>query len=414
MLYRFLLIVLLTLTGLARATQPDEPHSANPPAVELHLFWSLQSPHCLEARPQMLDLVRQQPWIHLHDYELTQHPAHVDQFIQMARALGEEAQAVPTLIFCRQMQVGWDDSAAGQAALLAALENCRDSGSGADNQPSPPDKPTRLALPLVGDIDPATLSLPALTVLVAGLDAFNPCAFFVLLFLLSLLTHQQNRQRMILIGGIFVAFSGLMYFAFMAAWLNLFLFFGQMPWVTGGAGLLAIVLGSINIKDFVALRKGVSLSLDERQRNDIFKRARRVLNAGNTAAMIAATVFLAIAANFYELLCTAGFPMVFTRLLTLQVASRSEQYFYLALYNLIYVTPLLLIVFAFVRSMGSRKLSEREGRLLKLLSGLMMLLLGLLLAFAPEKLNDFSTTAGLVALAVGLTLIAARWTKAAP
>ena len=56
----------------------------------------------------------------------------------------------------------------------------------------------------------------------AGLDAFNPCAFFVLLFLLSLLVHARDRRRMLLIGGVFVFFSGAIYFVFMAVWLNVF------------------------------------------------------------------------------------------------------------------------------------------------------------------------------------------------
>jgi uncharacterized membrane protein HdeD (DUF308 family) len=100
--------------------------------------------------------------------------------------------------------------------------------------------------------------------------------------------------------------------------------------------------------------------------------------------------------------------MVFTRLLTLQVQDTAQHYLYLALYNVIYVLPLLAIVIAFVRTMGSRKLSEREGRLLKLLSGLMMLGLGLLLLTAPEGLSNLGIAFGLLAGATLLTWLAAR------
>jgi hypothetical protein len=122
-------------------------------------------------------------------------------------------------------------------------------------------------------------------------------------------------------------------------------------------------------------------------------------------------VFLAIAANFYELLCTAGFPMVYTRLLTLSELPPAGYYLYLALYNLIYVVPLGLIVLVFVRSMGARKLTEREGRLLKLLSGVMMLELGALLLVAPEWLNNLAVAFGLLGAAVAITWIAARMTR---
>ena len=128
-------------------------------------------------------------------------------------------------------------------------------------------------------------------------------------------------------------------------------------------------------------------------------------------AMLAATTVLAIVANLYELLCTAGFPMIFTRLLTLQEDNGVRHYLYLALYNVIYVLPLFVIVLAFVRSMGSRKLNEREGRLLKLLSGLMMIGLGSVLLLAPERLAEIGVAVALPALAIALTGLAARLTR---
>ena len=376
--------------------------------VHLYLFWSLTCPHCLTARPQILELVSQHGWIRLHDHELSENPANVERFIEQAKSLGEEAQAVPTLIYCGQMEVGWEDRPTAANAFLSRLESCRQYGA---NSATPPLATPSLNIPLIGEIDAAKLSLPLLTILLAGLDAFNPCAFFVLLFLLSLLVHQQNRQRMLIIGGVFVAFSGLMYFAFMAAWLNLFLLIGSLPWVTAAAGLVALLMAAVNLKDYLFFHQGITLSIPEGGKADIFQRARRVLNAGNLPAMLATTILLAIAANFYELLCTAGFPMVFTRLLTLQESSTTQHYLYLALYNVIYVLPLLLIVLAFVRSMGARKLSEREGRLLKLLSGLMMFGLGLLLLLAPEKLGNVGLALAIPGLAIGLTWAAARWTR---
>lgn len=216
---------------------------------------------------------------------------------------------------------------------------------------------------------------------------------------------------MLAIGGIFVLCSGLMYFAFMAAWLSLFQLLGNLAWVTIAAGVLAVFVGAVNIKDFFAFERGLSLSIPESRKPDIYRRARAIIGADNFPAMVAATVFLAIAANFYELLCTAGFPMVYTRLLTLSAQAEGMRYLYLALYNLVYVIPLALIVLAFVRSMGARKLTEREGRLLKLLSGCMMLELGALLLIAPEQLNNLAVAFGLLGVALAITWSAARMSR---
>ncbi len=403
-------IALSVMPPLAHAMNDEWTSTAANGETEIHLylFWSLNCPHCLEARPRIQALAAENTWLRLHDFEVSQSAANRERFVAMATSLGEEAQAVPTLFYCGRMSVGWDDSQPGRADFLAQLATCRKSGG----MPAlAADAPPRIRLPLVGEIDAATLSLPATTVILAGLDAFNPCAFFVLLFLLSLLVHQRQRSRMFIIGGVFVTVSGLMYFAFMAAWLNLFLMLGSLPWITAAAGMLALLIAAVNIKDFVIFKKGISLSIPENRKADIFQRGRRILNADSLPAMLATTVLLAIAANFYELLCTAGFPMVFTRLLTLQVHDPARHYLYLALYNLIYVLPLLLIVLAFVRSMGARKLSEREGRLLKLLSGLMMAGLGIFLLVAPERLASPGVGFALLAGAGALTWLAARLTR---
>jgi len=101
------------------------------------------------------------------------------------------------------------------------------------------------------------MSLPVITLVIAGLDSFNPCAFFVLFSLLGLLIHAQSRKKMFLIGSVFVFFSGFIYFLFMAAWLNLFLVMGQVEIITKIAGSVAVVIAAINIKDFFIFKKGV-------------------------------------------------------------------------------------------------------------------------------------------------------------
>ena len=399
---RVLVVLLLALLCLARpgAALAEEGGAE----VHVYLFWSSSCPHCLAARPQVLALAAARPWVVLHDLELGADPAHGERYEAMAAELGEEALAVPALFYCGRMEVGWDEGGGSAARLAQALDACR-----AGAAPAP--QSAALRLPGLGDVDAASLSLPVLTLLVAGMDAFNPCAFFVLLFLLSLLVHQRDRRRMLLIGMLFVAVSGLMYFAFMAAWLGLFLVVGGLPWVTAAAGVVALMIGVINVKDFVAFRQGLSLSIPAGGKADIFQRARAILKADSLPAMLAATLFLAVAANFYELLCTAGFPMVYTRLLSLQVPGRAAQYGWLALYNLVYVLPLMAIVLAFVRTMGARKLSEREGRSLKLLSGLMMLGLGTVLLLAPEMLGKVWLALAVPVLAIAITWIAARWTQ---
>ena len=398
--------------------------------VHLYFFWSKTCPHCQHAHPFVTALPQQYPWLTLHSLELTEHPENVQQYAHMAAALGEQAQYVPAFFVCGTMTAGYDDHDTSGAALVQSLERCHaaalaelpaqgaalaanqslDREGGVDAAAAPSAAPIAapavvpaISLPLIGALDAQSLSLPVFTVVVAGLDAFNPCAFFVLMFLLSLMVHAGSRKRMALIGGVFVLTSGLLYFVFMAAWLNIFLVVGELALITTLAGLVAIAIALINIKDFFWFKQGVSLSIPERAKPSLYGRSRNLLKASSLPAMLAGTAVLALAANSYELLCTSGFPMVYTRTLTLQALSPAAFYGWLAIYNAIYVLPLLLIVGVFTARFGARKLSEEEGRVLKLLSGLMMLLLGLVLVIAPALLNDVTTALGLLAVTLLLT-----------
>jgi hypothetical protein len=198
-----------------------------------------------------------------------------------------------------------------------------------------------------------------------------------------------------------------MYFLFMSAWLNLFLITEQLIFITATAGLIAVCFGLINIKDYFFFRQGVSLSLSDSSRSKLFARIRALTQNGNWSTMIIATLILAIAANSYELLCTAGLPMVYTRVLTLNELTSTQYYLYLAFYNVIYIIPLLLIVIVFTLTLSSKKLSEQQGRLLKLLSGSMMLGLGTILLLKPEWLSNMLVSIGVITSAMMLTALVA-------
>ncbi|MGE0081303.1 MAG: hypothetical protein AB7U81_08400 [Thiohalomonadaceae bacterium] len=386
--------------------------AADGPIVDLHFFWSRTCPHCQEAQPFVHDLPARYPWLRLHDYELTTNRANVQRYVDMAAALGQQATSVPGFIFCGEMHVGYDSPAGMGRFLEERLLACRNAmASGVGGAPEAPPQSdasgAAVTLPVLGTVDVANWSLPLVTLVIAGLDAFNPCAFFVLLFLLSLLTHERTRTRMLIIGGVFVLFSGLVYFLLMSAWLNVFLIAGELRLVTVAAGLLAVGMALVNVKDYLWFKRGISLSIPESAKPRLFERMRRLLRADSWPVMLTGTVTLAIVANSYEALCTAGFPMVYTRLLTLQELPTSGYYAYLAFYNVVYVVPLMLIVLGYVYTLGSRKLSELEGRVLKLVSGVMMLGLGGVLLFAPEGLNNPLLAFALLFLAVSAG--AAAW-----
>ncbi len=400
----------LAICGAAAAQIRDQPEAGTAvdgeAEVTLVYFWSRTCPHCAKARPFLDALETSLPWLTVEPREVTESSENRALFAAMAKSVGEEIRGVPTFFLCDRMIVGFDAPNGVGARLRALAESCH-AALIAKAEPSTAVLPPApdISLPLFGTLDLGALSLPAVTVILGGLDAFNPCAFFVLLFLLSLLVHARSRRRMALIGGIFVVFSGLVYFAFMAAWLNLFFVLEGVRLVTTIAGAVAVVVAAINIKDFFLFKKGVTLSIPEHAKPGLFARMRGLATADRLPALVSGTVALAIAANTYELLCTSGFPLVYTRILTLEALSTASYYAYLALYNAVYVMPLLAIVAVFTATLGARKLTEAQGRALKLLSGLMMLGLGLILIIAPDALDNVLTAVSLLAAAAVFTVV---------
>jgi hypothetical protein len=286
---------------------------------------------------------------------------------------------VPTFLIGSELIVGFHSPDTTGAEIRARLDQRRQAGT---------------ALPAAegiktawfGELQAQDLGLPLFTIAVGLLDGFNPCAMWVLLFLLSLLVNLQDRRKMALIAGTFVLISGLIYFAFMAAWLNVFLLIGLSRGIQIALGGLALFVGAVNVKDFFALHRGISLSIPESAKPGFYARVRRILQAENLAGAMAGIAVLAGLVNMIELLCTAGFPALYTQILTMQQLPTWEYYGYLGLYNLAYILDDSVMVTIGVVTLSRKKLQERAGRWLKLTGGAVMLSLGLVLILKPEWL----------------------------
>lgn len=273
--------------------------------------------------------------------------------------------------------------------------------------------PNILYLPVFGAVNLSSFSLPIFTVVLAGLDSFNPCSFFILIFLLNLLLYLRSRRRMLLVGCIFIFFSGFFYYLFM------FVLFTSMS-ITAAyisiisliAGAIALLIGALNIKDFFLTKQGPTLSIPEEQRAKTFKRIRQLVKSPSLLFMLGGTVVLAVTVNFYELLCTLGFPVVFTGRLTALHLPLLDSYLYLFFYNVVYVIPLIVILLLFTFTLGKTKLSEWQGQQLKLVSGLMLFSFGMCFLFDYTILENVLTPILLLGLSMFLSLfISFFWKK---
>jgi glutaredoxin len=368
----------------------EEGRGSDPAVLEVYVREGC--PHCADAKRYLAGLQLQRPQLQIVYRAVDCDPAARLALTRLTQQHGVWPPGVPTFVIGGALRIGFDTPERSGPELLAMIDAA--TAASGERGPAIPvparacedNAATGVESRLFGRLDAGRIGLPLFTLALGLLDGFNPCAMWVLLFLLSLLIRLQDRRRMAIIAGCFVLTGGLVYFAFMAAWLNLFLAVGLSERLRLLLAAVALLIGAFNLKDFFAFGRGPSLSIPPSAKPGIYARTRAVLQARSLPAAMAAVALLAAVVNLVELLCTAGLPAIYTAVLTQQALSPAAHYGYLGLYILGYLTDDGLMVGIAVATLGSRKLTERGGRWLKLLSGAVMLALGLLMAVRPEWL----------------------------
>jgi glutaredoxin len=396
--FSILLALLLTALACPLGSDAVEPAGEQP---DIEVFVRQGCPHCTEAKRFLEDLQRDRPSLRIVLRDLEQDKTALRQLQELADRYGVRTPGVPAFHLRGTLIIGYSDAESTGARITALLDQslpeitgglaqgaCRiETDSSCIDTARPPPRPSdSIETPWFGRLSAGELGLPLFTIVIGLLDGFNPCSMWVLLFMLSLLAGLANRSKMLLIAGTFVAVEGIAYFAFMAAWLNMFLLIGLSRITELILGSIAGLAGAINIKDFWAFQRGISLSIPDAAKPGLYARMRRIIQAENILAALIGTVLLAILVQAVELLCTAGLPALYTRILTMRQLDWWAYYGYLGLYNMAYMLDDILVLAIGVITMSHYRLQEREGRWLKLISGLVMVGLGAVLLLQPKWL----------------------------
>ena len=404
-------VLLSALVAVWQLAAPG-PSAADPPErVVLYFFWAQGCPHCAAAKPTLAELERRHPQLEVRSFEVSASAENQRRFAAMAAKFGIEPTGVPVFFLGSRHFVGYS-SAVTPRLLEAAVSRCLSTGcpdAGADIAAAPADDggaPGVITLPFFGEIDPGARSLVLTTLLIAGVDGVNPCALWVLSILLALTLRTGSRRTTALTGLVFIFVTGLVYAFFIGGLFTVFAVLSFAPIVRVVVALLAAVFGVINIKDFFWYKSVVSLSIPESSKPGIYDRMRRVLaSAQSLPALVTSTVILAAGVSFVELACTAGFPVLWTNIVAARDISAVEFGLLLGLYMLVYQLDELIIFGVAVATMRVTKLQERQGRILKLLSGMLMFSLAVVMLVQPSLLNDVRTSLGVFAAAGAATAL---------
>lgn len=429
------LLLLLSLAGTTvYATAHSAPAEQTTQPVAIYFFWGDGCPHCAQAKPFLAALAKKYPNVEVRAYEVWYVEENQRLFQQMAAAYGFEPTAVPTIFVGDRHWVGYAEQLAPEieaAVAACAATGCRDAGLGIiPGLPTPApaalpaqavasvaeaapavaaqaataEKTDRLSVPWLGTIDLAAQSLAVSTALIAFVDGFNPCSLWVLSMLLALTLNTGSRRKILLVGLVFLSVTALVYMAFITGLFTMFSVISFVGWIQGAVALVAIFFAAVNIKDYFWYKEGLSFTIADKQKPGIYRRLRRVLAAGDsTAGLIGATVVLAAGVSLVEFSCTAGFPVLWTNLLITQQVTTATFVALLLLYMLIYQLDELALFLVAVVTLKAGKLEEKQGRLLKLIGGMLMLTLAVVMLINPAWMNQISSSLLIFAVAFAAT-----------
>jgi glutaredoxin len=365
----------------------------------VHVFTRDGCPHCERATLALARIVAARDGVELRRYDIGRDPAHRRLLVDVSRALGVEVGGVPFTLIGAETWTGYlDDATTGQAYerridaclrascpdLLATLDA---PGPAASLSSPAAELPAQLHLPLFGEVSTAQLSLPLITVLLAAIDGFNPCAMWVLVFLLGILAGVRDRRRMWLIGCTFVAASAAVYLLILGAWLQVFLWLGALPLLRFLMGGVALAAGAYYLRQFASNPGGVCHVTAAPARRHLLAKLRALVLQPGSVLALAGVVLLAVVVNAVELMCSAGVPAVFTHLLAQAGLSAPAYFGYLLLYVFVFMLDDLVVLALALKTLELTGLAGAHGRWASLLGALMLFAIAAIIFLRPGWLG---------------------------
>lgn len=377
---------------------------ANENSTTIYLFYSKGCPHCVKEKEFLQKLEKEDPSVNVKEYEISQNQDYLQLFIKVGERLSANTSGIPFTVIGDEYIIGFlsEETTGNQIKELLEKEKQSDcpivveeilnKEKQAEQECEANEKraqniiPKEIKIPPIGSIQTKNLSLTTLTIVIAALDGFNPCAMWVLIFLISMLLGMKDRKRMWILGITFIAASTFVYFLFMAAWLNLFLFLGFIIWIRIIVGLFATGVGVYNIREFFINKNAECKVTGNEKRRITLEKIKSITQKKELLIALIGIIILAFAVNLIEAVCSAGLPAIYTQILSLSNLPLWQYYLYILLYLFIFMVDDLIVFFIAMTTLRSVGLDNKYARYSHIIGGIVMVIIGILMLFKPELL----------------------------
>ena len=394
---KILLLLILFLFPIVTNAKGDNK-------VTLYLFHGDGCPHCA-AEIEFLDSIKDKyEGLEIVKYEVWYNDENAELLQKVHDAFEIKRSGVPTTLIGDTIIIGFGSGTDSkiERAIKYYLKNDyvnqlkkiedgtfkkKEGKTELEKQEEKSDDSSTIDVPIIGKINMKKVSLVTAAIIIGLIDGFNPCAMWILLFLISILIGMKNRKRMWAIGLTFLITSALVYMLIMLSWITIAVKITTVIWVRNIIAVVALIGALININSYLKSRKDSGCQVvDDKKRKSIFKKIKKFTSEKSFILAILGTMGLAISVNLVELACSAGLPLVFTELLVLNNVSSTMKFLYTLLYILFFLIDDLIVFFIAMFTMKITGISSKYNKYSHLFGGIIMLIVGLLLIFRPEWL----------------------------
>lgn len=413
------LIVFAILLLLPVSAKADEK------VINIHLFYGNGCPHCAAEEEFLSDYLKDRTDVKLYKYEIWYDSHNQELLSKVQKEMGTtNKNGVPFTVIGKKTMVGYADGVTDEQikdAINYYLNNDYRDYAGeitgkvkkaevkedttkdesktedkkenkiekADNTKDSDQTDENVTVPVLGKINAKKVSLPILAVVLGFVDGFNPCAMWILIFLITMLFNMKDRKKMWILGLTFILTSGIVYLMFMLAWLNLATFISKIAFIRLLIAVIALVVGLINVYKYIdSLKKkdeGCDV-VDKKDRKKIMEKIISITHEKKFIIALLGIIVLAASVNIIELMCSIGIPLLFTQILAMNNLSTFSYMIYMFIYIFFFLIDDIVIFIISMVTLKVTGLSTKYTKYSHLIGGIIMLIIGLLLIIKPELL----------------------------
>lgn len=343
--------------------------------INLYLFKGDGCPHCAEEE-KWLEHIKEEykDYINIYKFEVWYNDDNAKMLDEVKKEFNSHSTSIPFTIIGEYYYTGFSDVTASE------IENKIKEYANLERN-------STINLPILGNVDSKSVSLPLVAIILGFIDGFNPCAMWILLFLINMLFNLQNKRKRWVLGYTFLIVSGLVYFLSMLG-INFVLSVFAVNWIKIILAIFILIAGMINLRKYLKTRKeeaGCSV-VDHKKRKNLITKIRKIIDSKSFILAFLGVIVLAISVNLIELACSLGFPMIFSELLTLNDISGGLKIIYLLIYIFFYMIDDLFVFTISMITLQATGITNKYNKLCTLISSIIMIIMGLLLILKPEWL----------------------------